>query len=137
MIKGTGRTEGDDAYNYINDALMLTIDVILDRIALRVVEFLEGGGQGWGWRRGNDRPILLLLLCRPPDVDVVHYGDNHDNRDNVNASRQTIDAPVGVHNCRSSQSSAGMGGTPQDQATVDANIDDLAIVAFVVLYIVL
>jgi hypothetical protein len=44
-IEGTGRTEGDDAYNYIDDALMSTIDVILDRIALRVIEFLEGGGE--------------------------------------------------------------------------------------------
>ncbi len=47
-IEGTGRTEGDNAYNYINDVLMSTIDVILDRIALRVVEFLEGGGTGMG-----------------------------------------------------------------------------------------
>ena len=47
-IEGTGRTEGDDAYDYINDALMSTIDVILVRIALRVIEFLEGGGRGWG-----------------------------------------------------------------------------------------
>jgi hypothetical protein len=47
-IEGTGRTEGDDAYDYIDDALMSTIDVILDRIALRVVEFLEGGGTGMG-----------------------------------------------------------------------------------------
>jgi hypothetical protein len=47
-IEGTGRMEGDDAYDYINNALMLTIDVILDRIALRVVKFLEGGGAGMG-----------------------------------------------------------------------------------------
>ncbi len=47
-IKGTGRMEGDDAYDYIDDLLMLTIDVILDRIALRVIEFLEGGGMGMG-----------------------------------------------------------------------------------------
>jgi hypothetical protein len=40
--------EGDDAYDYINDALMLTINVILDRIALRVIKFLEGGGTGMG-----------------------------------------------------------------------------------------
>jgi hypothetical protein len=40
--------EGDDAYDYINNTLMSTIDVILDRIALRVVEFLEGGGTGMG-----------------------------------------------------------------------------------------
>jgi hypothetical protein len=136
-IEGTGRTEGDDAYDYIDNALMLTIDVILDRIALCVVEFLEGGGRGWGWRRGNDRPILLLLLCRPPDVDVVHYGDNHDDRDDVDAAGRTIDAPVGVRDRRSSRSSAGMGGTLQDRATVDANVDDLAVVAFVVLYVVL
>jgi hypothetical protein len=43
-----GRMEGDDAYDYIDDALMSTINVILDRIALRVVEFLEGGGTGMG-----------------------------------------------------------------------------------------
>ncbi len=48
MIKGTRRTEGDDAYDYINNALMLKINVILDCIALRVVEFLEGGGTGMG-----------------------------------------------------------------------------------------
>ncbi len=47
-IEGTGRTEGDDAYDNIDDALMLTIDEILDRIALRVVKFLEGGGTGMG-----------------------------------------------------------------------------------------
>ena len=47
-IKGMGRMEGDDAYDYIDDALMSTIDVILDRIALRVIEFLEGGGGGDG-----------------------------------------------------------------------------------------
>ncbi len=47
-IKGTGRTEGDDAYNYIDDALMSTINVILDCIALRIVKFLEGGGTGMG-----------------------------------------------------------------------------------------
>ncbi len=40
--------EGDDAYDYIDDALMLTIDVIFNRIALRVVKFLEGGGTGMG-----------------------------------------------------------------------------------------
>ncbi len=136
-IKGTGRIEGDNAYDYIDDALMLTIDVILDCIALRVVEFLEGGGTGWGWRRGNDRPILLLLLCHPPDVDVIHYGDDHDNRDDVDAAGRTINAPVGVRDRQSSRSSAGMGGTPQDRATVDANVDNLAVVAFVVLYVVL
>ena len=48
MIEGTGRTEGDEAYDYINNVLMLMIDVILDCIALRVVEFLEGGGDGDG-----------------------------------------------------------------------------------------
>ena len=54
-----------------------------------------------GMNRGNDRPILLLLLCRPPDVDVVHYGDNHDDRDDVDAAGRTIDA----------------------RATVDANVE--------------
>ena len=34
-IKGTGRTEGDDAYKYINNALMSTIDIILDLIVLK------------------------------------------------------------------------------------------------------
>jgi hypothetical protein len=47
-IEGMGRMEGDDAYDYIDDALMLTIDVIFNRIALRVVKFLEGGGTGMG-----------------------------------------------------------------------------------------
>jgi hypothetical protein len=90
-----------------------------------------------GMNRGNDRPIHLLLLCRPPDVDVIHYGDDHDDRDDVNAAGRTIDAPVGVHDRRSSRSSVGMRGTPQDRATVDANVDYLAVVAFVVLYVVL
>jgi hypothetical protein len=44
----------------------------------------------------------------PPDVDIVHYGDDHDNCDNVNAAGRTIDAPVSVHDRRSSRSSAGM-----------------------------
>ena len=83
-----------------------------------------------GMNRGNYRPILLLLLCRPPDVDVVHYGDDHDDRDDIDAAGRTIDAPVGVvQDRRSSRSSAGMRGAPQDRATVDANVDDLAVVA--------
>jgi hypothetical protein len=73
----------------------------------------------------------------PPDVDVVHYGNDHDDRDDVDAAGRTINAPVGVRDRRSSRSSAGMGGTPQDRATVDVNVDDLAVVAFVVLYVVL
>jgi hypothetical protein len=47
-IEGTGRMEGDDAYDYIDNALMSTIDVILNCIALRVIKFLEGGGTGIG-----------------------------------------------------------------------------------------
>ena len=47
-IKGMGRSEGEDAYNYIDGTLMLTINVLLDCIALHVVEFLEGGGTGIG-----------------------------------------------------------------------------------------
>ena len=46
-IEGTGRTEGDNTYDYIDDALMSTIDV-LDCIALCIIEFLEGGGDGDG-----------------------------------------------------------------------------------------
>ncbi len=73
----------------------------------------------------------------PPDVDVLHYGNDHDDRDNVYAAGQTIDAPVGIRDRRSLRSSTGMGGTPQDRATVDANVADLAIIAFIVLYVVL
>ena len=40
--------EGDDAYDYINNTLMLTINVILDRIALRAIDILEGGWTGMG-----------------------------------------------------------------------------------------
>ncbi len=39
-IEGMGRTEGGNIYDYIEDALMSAINVILDRIALRVVKFL-------------------------------------------------------------------------------------------------
>ncbi len=73
----------------------------------------------------------------PPDVNVVHYGDAHDDRDDVDVAGQTINAPVGVRDHQSSRSSAGMGGTPQDRATIDANVHDLAVVAFVILYVVL
>ena len=83
-----------------------------------------------GMNRGNDRPILLLLLCGPPEFDVINYGDDHDDRDDVDAAGQTINAPVGVvHDRGSSRSSAGMRGAPQDQATVDANVDNLAVIA--------
>ena len=39
-IEGMGRTDRRNIYDYIEDTLMSAIDVILDRIALRVVKFL-------------------------------------------------------------------------------------------------
>ena len=47
-IEGMGRTEGDNAYDYIDNTLMLAINVILDCIALSAVKFLEGGGAEMG-----------------------------------------------------------------------------------------
>ncbi len=73
----------------------------------------------------------------PPDVDVLHYSDDHDDRDNVYAAGRTINAPVGIRDRRSSRASTGMGGTPQDRATVDANVYNLAVIAFIILYVVL
>ncbi len=128
--------EGDDAYDYIDDALMSTIDVILNRIALRVVEFLEGGGD-----RDGDGAVAMIgpsssssSVAPPTSTSSITATTTTTARTSMRPGELSMllwayaivdprDRPPGW--------------TPQDRATVDANVDDLAIVAFVVLYVVL